>query len=75
MPDTLALVAPPSGLPAISPTRGEIGCHFGFRQSLTQERRQQSGRRNLPPCGGDVRQDRGGQRRAQTLAYIAREAD
>ncbi|TGT70760.1 hypothetical protein EN802_20775 [bacterium M00.F.Ca.ET.159.01.1.1] len=25
--------APPSGLPAISPTRGEIGCHAGLRQS------------------------------------------
>jgi hypothetical protein len=25
--------APPSVLPDISPTRGEIGCHSGFRQS------------------------------------------
>ncbi|RWK91152.1 MAG: propionyl-coenzyme A carboxylase alpha polypeptide, partial [Mesorhizobium sp.] len=37
-------VAPPSVLPDISPTRGEIGCHPGFRQSpmLKDERRLRS---------------------------------
>ena len=33
----------PSGLPAISPSGGEISTAM----------------RNLPPCGGDVRQQRG----------------
>ncbi|AZO70435.1 MAG: hypothetical protein EOQ32_23475 [Mesorhizobium sp.] len=30
---TLHSFAPPSGLPTISPTRGEIGCHVRLRQS------------------------------------------
>ncbi|TPI55188.1 hypothetical protein FJ422_06500 [Mesorhizobium sp. B2-6-3] len=30
-----AIPRAPSGLPAISPTRGEIGCRDGFRQFLT----------------------------------------
>ena len=29
---------PPSVLPDISPTRGEIGCHLGFRQSSTLQK-------------------------------------
>jgi hypothetical protein len=56
---------PPSVLSDISPTRGEITqlcrqrlfCNVG-------DWRNPSGRPDLPPCGGDVRQDRGGQRRA-----------
>jgi hypothetical protein len=57
--------APPSVLPDISPTRGEISPHGGLRQSprartRVERKRRRSGRRNLPPCGGDVRQDRGG---------------
>ena len=66
------LPPPPSVLPDISPTRGEIGCHFlispitnvaeGSLSPLTA---------NLPPCGGDVRQDRGGCRRAPTASLAA----
>ncbi|OVE91708.1 hypothetical protein B7W89_04505 [Agrobacterium tumefaciens] len=52
--------APPSVLPDISPSRGEID----LRQGLAHHTRCGFGRRvrpaDLPPCGGDVRQDRGG---------------
>ncbi|RWD61931.1 MAG: propionyl-coenzyme A carboxylase alpha polypeptide [Mesorhizobium sp.] len=34
----MSFLAPPSGLPAISPTRGEIRCRVGFRQSPMQEK-------------------------------------
>ncbi len=55
----------PSALPGISPTRGEIGqkralclnCYVNDGRNIAPS--------NLPPCGGDVRQDRGG--------YLARE--
>ncbi|RWK83761.1 MAG: hypothetical protein EOR51_06055 [Mesorhizobium sp.] len=52
--------APPSVLPDISPTRGEIGRHRRFRQSpaLNSWRRRRN--RRSPPCGGDARQGRGG---------------
>ncbi|RUU15868.1 hypothetical protein EOC93_21230 [Mesorhizobium sp. M6A.T.Ce.TU.002.03.1.1] len=44
--------APPSVLPDISPTRGEIGCHPRFRQPATlQESRRRSGRPISPQVG------------------------
>ncbi|TIL20163.1 MAG: hypothetical protein E5Y87_07505, partial [Mesorhizobium sp.] len=43
--------APPSGLPAISPTRGEIGCHRRFRQSPTLQERAERRRCQSPPSG------------------------
>ncbi len=49
-------VAPPSVLPDISPAWGEINLVLAAR--------------DLPPCGGDGRQPRGGQRRALTLTIL-----
>ncbi|RWB30371.1 MAG: hypothetical protein EOQ42_01355 [Mesorhizobium sp.] len=44
--------APPSVLPDISPTSGEIGCHPGFRQPATlQGSRRRSGRPISPKWG------------------------
>ena len=58
------LSAPPSVLPDISPTRGEIGsCHRRLSPILQRwqlAKSRQCRAANLPPCGGDVRQDRGG---------------
>jgi hypothetical protein len=54
--------APPSVLPDISPTRGEIGS-FAYRCALVLQRWRLAKavrQADLPPCGGDVRQDRGG---------------
>jgi hypothetical protein len=52
--------SPPSALPGISPTRGEIGKTL-FRQFiLNVEMGETVPQVDLPPCGGDVRQDRGG---------------
>ncbi|CVI55955.1 conserved hypothetical protein [Agrobacterium deltaense NCPPB 1641] len=52
--------APPSVLPDISPTRGEID----LRQGLAHQTGCGFVRRvrpaDLPPCGGDARQGRGG---------------
>ena len=51
---------PPLCLPDISPTGGETDCFAGF---VNLERRKMGAvctTGNLPPCGGDVRQDRGG---------------
>ncbi|RWO32521.1 MAG: hypothetical protein EOS08_08690, partial [Mesorhizobium sp.] len=48
--------APPSVLPDISPTRGEIGHYPGFRQSPTEQDGCSAEAANLPPRGGDVRQ-------------------
>jgi hypothetical protein len=57
--------APPSVLPDISPTRGEIGFHLRLVPLFYIAEKVRTTRQgNLPPCGGDVRQDRGGQRRA-----------
>ena len=57
-------VAPPSGLPAISPTGGEIG---GFAASPTFRRLAKAGlTADLPPRGGDGRQARGGREGART---------
>ena len=47
----------PPSLPAISPSRGD---DWPTRIDAAQS----------PPCGGDVRQDRGGQRRALNLASV-----
>jgi hypothetical protein len=55
-------VAPPSGLPPISPAWGEINL---FTAPLSPSMMSRCDRvLDLLPCGGDVRQDRGGQRRA-----------
>ncbi|CAH2397770.1 hypothetical protein MES5069_180081 [Mesorhizobium escarrei] len=64
---TLALYGAPSVLPDISPSWGEIGS-FADRASFQKVgdwRNTDDGR--SPPCGGDVRQDRGGRGRAPTL--------
>ncbi|SDP10529.1 hypothetical protein SAMN05443582_103409 [Phyllobacterium sp. OV277] len=57
--------SPPSALSGISPTRGEISLQSHLAQSETvpvvQRRYCQC---DLPPCGGDVRQDRGGVKNA-----------
>ncbi|GAB1581349.1 penicillin-binding protein 1C [Phyllobacterium phragmitis] len=53
--------APPSVLPDISPARGEIGFEVRLRQSSTLQNKDPSLMpANLPPCGGDGRQARGG---------------
>ena len=59
--------APPSVLPDISPARGEIG-RPQFRQSRLEGRAPRHDT-DLPPCGGDVRQDRGGRRRAPSIDF------
>jgi len=41
--------APLSGLLAISPSRGEIRCHAGFRQSPTLQEERRVEAANLPP--------------------------
>ncbi|QKC75088.1 hypothetical protein EB233_05630 [Mesorhizobium erdmanii] len=43
--------APPSALPGISPTWGEIGRHDGFRQSSALERGRRARRCQSPPNG------------------------
>ena len=58
--DGLGARSRPSVLPDISPARGEIGCHPRLRQSQTLQDGAGGEAANLPPCGGDVRQDRGG---------------
>ena len=61
--------APPSVLPAISPARGEIGrssAAFSLRRWILAKATMRAA--NLPPCGGDVRQDRGGCEGAQPLS-------
>ncbi|AZO26896.1 propionyl-coenzyme A carboxylase alpha polypeptide [Mesorhizobium sp. M1B.F.Ca.ET.045.04.1.1] len=40
--------APPSALPGISPSRGEISCHAGFRQSPTLQNEPGARAANLP---------------------------
>src|SRR5690606_5413630 len=52
--------ARPSGLPAISPTRGEISC-FTFLPILQRRRLAEASlQADLPPCGGDGLPARGG---------------
>ncbi|TIQ18473.1 MAG: hypothetical protein E5X51_25980 [Mesorhizobium sp.] len=59
---------PPSVLPDISPSRGEIGCRFGFRQSRKMRYRrscqspplrgEMSGRTEGGYCPADLRRSR-----------------
>ena len=59
----MPVIAPPSGLPAISPTRGEISRgNVGVQSALDIGYRTGAAidTNNLPPCGGDGRQARGG---------------
>jgi hypothetical protein len=62
--------APPSALPGISPTRGEIGRHRHFRQSPALHCRMSAKARSCrsPPSGGDGRQGRGGRCPANPIA-------
>ncbi len=50
----------PSALPGISPTRREIGKTLYLRFILAVELVETSRHIDLPPCGGDARQGRGG---------------
>jgi len=52
-------MAPPSALPGISPTRGEIGKTLFRRFILNVEMGETVPQVDLSHCGGDVRQDRG----------------
>ncbi|WP_292663005.1 glycine--tRNA ligase subunit beta [Mesorhizobium sp.] len=49
VPPTSRREAPPSALPGISPSRGEIGRHRRFRQLTTLEDGRDDGTANLPP--------------------------
>jgi len=56
---------PPSGLPAISPTQGgRLDGRYGFANLQRWRLAKVEMTANLPPCGGDVRQDREGAPRA-----------
>ena len=46
--------APPSVLPDISPTRGEIGCHFDFRQPPASRDGRQLSHRPISPLVGEM---------------------
>ncbi|CUX53596.1 conserved hypothetical protein [Agrobacterium genomosp. 13 str. CFBP 6927] len=50
----------PSTLPGISPTRGEISKMLPLAPSAASREYGTRRQVDLPPCGGDVRQDRGG---------------
>ncbi|TJU94105.1 MAG: hypothetical protein E5Y08_31230, partial [Mesorhizobium sp.] len=53
--------APPSVLPGISPTRGEIGSHLRFRQFSTSQEERRSGDLPIcPPVGGMSGRTEGG---------------
>jgi len=65
---TRSSFAPPSVLPDISPTRGEICCHADLRQPSTLQVGEGGEAANLPPRGGDVRQGRGGRLALPELA-------
>ncbi|RUV06483.1 propionyl-coenzyme A carboxylase alpha polypeptide [Mesorhizobium sp. M1A.F.Ca.IN.020.06.1.1] len=49
-----ALYGAPSGLPAISPTGGEIRCRVGFRQSPTFASKGAKGRAPISPLVGEM---------------------
>ena len=51
---------PPSALPGISPPRREIGKTPAPRPNCNVEMAERSPRVDLPTCGGDARQGRGG---------------
>ncbi|TGQ65173.1 hypothetical protein EN829_026985 [Mesorhizobium sp. M00.F.Ca.ET.186.01.1.1] len=46
--------APLSGLPAISPTGGEIGCHDGFRPTPTVAERAPAPKPPISPLVGEM---------------------
>ncbi|PZV38588.1 hypothetical protein B5V02_09540 [Mesorhizobium kowhaii] len=46
--------APPSVLPDISPSRGEIGCHFCFRQFSTLKKKLRRRSCKSPPSRGEM---------------------
>ncbi len=46
--------APPSVLPDISPSRGEIGCSCGFRQSSALQKEQRVGGSPISPLEGEM---------------------
>ncbi|RUU13183.1 hypothetical protein EOD10_16155 [Mesorhizobium sp. M7A.T.Ca.TU.009.01.3.2] len=46
--------APPSVLPVISPSRGEIGLHFCFRQSRMLQRRTAASKLPISPLEGEM---------------------
>ncbi|QKW97712.1 hypothetical protein GSF67_11820 [Agrobacterium sp. CGMCC 11546] len=52
--------SPPSALPGISPTGGEIESRQGFAFLDSRDSATRAPLANLPPCGGDARQGRGG---------------
>ena len=58
---------PPSALPGISPTRGEIGKKRYRHFILQLEMGETLPHIDLPTCGGDARQGRGGRRHAPSV--------
>ncbi len=60
MADRGARGLPPSVLPDISPTRGEIDLRRGFAHIEVEDGVTTVLLADLPPCGGDARQGRGG---------------
>lgn len=63
--------ARPSVLPDISSTRGGIGASATHLLCITGNRRNHRRKRNLPPRGGDVRQDKEERREALPFAEAA----
>ncbi|QCL98973.1 hypothetical protein CFBP6624_01680 [Agrobacterium tumefaciens] len=57
---TFARGIPPSALPGISPSRGEIDSRQGPAFFFGRDGATQVRLANLPTCGGDARQGRGG---------------
>ncbi|EGL64615.1 hypothetical protein AGRO_2825 [Agrobacterium sp. ATCC 31749] len=55
-----AQAIPPSALPGISPTGGEIGKAHLRRSISTDKKGETLPQVDLPTCGGDARQGRGG---------------
>jgi len=62
--------APPTVLPDISPTREEIRCLAGFRQSPTLKRRRGAETANLPHWGRCPAGQRGARRTATLVAVL-----
>ena len=66
------LQRPPLACRHISPTRGEISAPLGLRHlSSVADWRKPARAADLPPCGGDVRQARGGSRPRVRGGYVA----
>gem|GEM_PF-2844610 len=61
-------VIPPSALPGISPTGGEIGWAAPLAPRSTSTKA--APRVDLPPCGGDARQGRGGSATPANLTFV-----